>query len=1072
MRNLSKTLYPLIALAACTTRVEPAVIPDPPRVMSFAASPDEVVAGADITLTWAVENATKVSIRELSTGDVEGVDDALTGTVTVAAPTESAFFVLVAENARGARAMALATVLVQGAASNLLFQAVPALVAPSEPSMLVWSAPGARSVRITDGSGALVDLNGQLNAGSVMVNPPGAETTYSLTADGRTISTTVSREQAILELTATPPAARPGETVTLAWKTTNATKVTLSSPGIGTITTVTDPGRIANGDATQIVPGFDSGLGLPFVLRVEGKGAPIERVVTVFLSTAPVVLTATAPGYVRTGTTFPLVWTTRGADQVNVLANGVVLHQGVAQGSVTLPAPASDTEYSVVAVQSVTGDQSPPTLLTVRPVGQPTFVSFTPDVATIAQGGEPVVLSWNVTNGRHVTITEEGRVVFDATGPTAGTGTATVYPNQSQTRYTLTADNQAGDSITAQTLTVAVTSLARLTFSRRAPIGANTQVTGSTVSGGGVVTGLPAVRVNPPDAQFVDISSTGTPVVFSSATSGYQVINVGGFAPTLFGQRVTGQQLHVSVNGWLSFSNTGTTSPTAPTSIGNTLQPWSLAVFLANLQIGSGNAQWQVDTVAGEQRLIVQWNRFEQETTGAGRVTFQAQIYASGRVVFAYPQIDAFPGVVNVGAVNGTETEVLAAPAPVAGQTIELFGDAPTPTTLRVRNDPLVGFVKKANGVVRVEGDPRITPNSIVLSEVNARPAVAQGEWVEIVNLSSEAIDLSGWELRTDAGTLTLLPENFVVPAGARAVAAEAAGANDGVNVAAVYDGRVSLPDGGGGSMRLGVDGIAVSHVPLALAGSASAVQADPPAPWLKFPVTTVTQLTCATDAGYGTNGQLGTPGSAHARCFPYVLTDAGVPFFSIAATGVPLVLGTSPAADESVFTLDPGGPVQVGYATVPLLYVSTNGFISPTFISAPSLTNKSTPSVTSPGPGTIAPFWETLTGSTEPGSGIYWQRRDVGTPNESVIVSWERWRVNTTTVTSLNFQARFWRNGDITFAYGDMTAAGTSTLAKGSSATAWLEEPSGRLAAVISINSATAPGIFPNTSFRFAFTP
>ena len=42
----------------------------------------------------------------------------------------------------------------------------------------------------------------------------------------------------------------------------------------------------------------------------------------------------------------------------------------------------------------------------------------------------------------------------------------------------------------------------------------------------------------------------------------------------------------------------------------------------------------------------------------------------------------------------------------------------------------------------------------------------------------------------------------------------------------------------------------------------------------------------------------------------------------------------------------------------------------------------------------------------------------------------------------------------------------------QGSSATTWLEEATGKAALVGNINSATAPGIQPNTGFRFTFTP
>lgn len=1072
-----RLLLPAALLLAACPRVEPAVIPDPPKVNTFTVSPAQAAPGATLTLTWDVEDATSVSIRELASGPVAGVDDKLFGSVTTTAAAQSAFFILTAENVRGVRATAVASVQLDGT-GDLLFEAVPELVGPSETAMLVWAAPGARTLTITDGAGAMLNLNGQVTAGSVMVNPA-AETTYTLRADGRTATATVARSQAITELTVTPAVARPGQPVTVAWKTANATRVTLTSPGIGTLANETEAAKVASGMVTQIIPDIDMELGVPFVLRAEGRGPTLVRTVTVYLTSVPTVLSATAPQYARTGGTFPITWTSRGADRVRILVGGVVVHQGPPDGSVNMPTPAMDTDYSVIADQTATGDASAPTVLRVSPVGVPTVVSFTASVSTIAQGGDPVTLTWNVANAREVTIIDEdGLTVAARSGAASAQGTVTVYPNRPTTRYVLDADNGAGESIAPASVTVAVTTVATLTFSRRGPVGSTVQVTGSTVTGGGAISGLATSRVAPASVQFVDISATGRLVTFSNADTGYQLIDIGPFSTVLFGKKQSGLKLNVAVNGFLSLATSGTGGATTPTNpIGTGLTPFAMAVFYGNLRTGPGTAQWQLDTVDGERRLIVQWNRFEDQTAlPMASLTFQAQVYSSGRVVYAYREVDGWSGVVSSGIVRPVETEpplLSPIPTPSTGDVVEFFGEAALPAAVRVEAEPLVAYVKMPQGLLRVEGDPRLASGELAITEVNPRPLVAQGEWLEISNFSAQAQDISGWTLRTDAGTTQTLPSPLVVPAGGRVLVAEAAGANDGLTVDGVYSGRVSLPDGGGGAVSLGVDNIFVSAASLALPGIptyGASVQADPPTPGMKFPSTTLSQLTCATDAGtYGSNGQVGSPGQPHGRCFPYVLTDAGVPFVSIAASGSLLLLGANPASDDSVLPLSPGGPVQIGYATVPTLYVSTNGFISPTLITTGTGTNKTTPSGTAP-VGVIAPFWDELKGGTEPGSGIYWERRDVGTPDESVIVSWERWRIDTTTVNTLNFQARFWASGDITYAWGDMTAAGTSTIARGSSATAWLEEPGGR--AALTISTSSTPGINPNTSYRFKFTP
>ncbi len=1063
-----------LVFAGCP-EAEPYVLPPAPKVVSFTATPPEVEASGRVTLAWQTSDATKVSIAELGEPALPGVDDQPSGSLELAAPTAPTLYVLTAENARGARATAVASVTPKGVAQGLMFAAVPELLGPTGTATLVWAAPTARVVSITEGSAPL-DLKGQLTSGSLTVNPAG-QTVYTLTADGQSKAVTVARTQAITSLVVTPPAARPGQQVVISWTTTNATRVTLSSPGFGVLASETSPAAVAAGNVMWQVPDVDMAFGIPLVLVVEGRGPNVERAVTLFPSAAPVVVSASAPEYARTGSTFTLEWATQGADAVRVLADGLQVYEGEANGSVQLSSPAADTTYSVLAVQRLSGAVSAPVQLTVKPVGLPALVSFTADQTAVAQGGTPVTLTWSVTNARSVTITEEGGLaVVERRGPAAVTGTVVVYPNRPTARYVLEADNRAGDFIVPETREVSVATLATFTFSAPRPVGALTQVTGSTVPDGGALTGLAVARASPPGEAFVDISQDGTPLTFSSTDTAVSSLTGTGFAPPIFDTRVLDAGIVVSTNGWLAIGAT-TPNPAAPAAnIGTTLQPRAMAVFYADLDLGQGSVLYRFDELTGERRLIVQWDGVTDKA-GVASLTFQAQLFASGKVVYAYRDVSSFFGAVAAGIVNNDESAVLLAPStPATGDVISFFGDVALPAPIRVPPGPVTGYVRMGAGRVRVEGDARLLPGHLAITEVNARPGVDAGEWVELSNFSSGPIDLGGFTLGADAGSPVTLAGPLVVPPGGRIVVAEAAQANDGVTTAATYGTRLSLPDGGGGALVLAVDGVSVSRVDLAQpdAGPGISVQADPPDVSLRFPLAATQQLTCpAGPATYGNNGQRGTPGAAHPRCFPYVLVrDAGVPFVSIAASGNLVVAGTSGLSDDTVLQVTPTRPVRFGHAMLSSLWVSTNGFITATSV-APTGTNKTAPSATAPSGGTIAPFWDELVGTTIAGSGIFWQELDPNAvPNdgdESLIVSWERWRVDTTTVNSLDFQVRFWANGDISYHYGNLTAAGTSTLARGSSATAWLEEPSGRAASAIAINDG---GIPPNSSFRFVYTP
>jgi hypothetical protein len=1068
-------LLSVVVLTGCP-QPTPLMLPAPPSITTFTASPTTAAPGSTVTLSWETAAATTVSIVELGGGTLAGVDDRASGSLEVTVGTDDAYYVLTAENARGVRASSLASVRVDGAGEELLFVALPPELPATGTTTLVWSARGARTVTLT-ANGAAVDLQGQLNSGSLVVDPAGAEVTYTLTADGQSKSLVVTRSQAITTFTVTPLDARAGQTITAAWTTTAASRVRLTSPSFGTIADVTDAASVASGSATWTLPLVDGPVGLPLVLTAEGRGAPVERVITLYPSDAPVMLTATAPRYVRAGAQFTLSWTSRGADLVRVSSGGATVYEGAANGSVTLPSPAAEATYELVAVRPVSNRVSAPRSVIVAPVGVPTLVDFSANPTSIATGGTPVTLSWNVTNARNLRIRElGGPVVHQLSGASASTGTLVVYPNRATTRYELEADNLADQFVTPTEVSITVATPARLTFDTLRPVGTTARITGSTL-GTGTLTRVPVARTSATDT-FVDISLDGTPITFASTDTAAALVDVGDFFTQLFDVPVSNVRLSVSTNGWMFFSPTSVAGPATPAAaIGTTLQPLALAVFYGDLDVAPGRVYWRIDTANGERRLIVQWtNVTDGSATPSADLTFQAQVYESGRVVYAYESLVGFTGNLNAGIVNAAETAVLLAPAtPTSGAVFSFFGDATLPEAVPVIDGPVTAAVRLPMGLLRLEGDPRLAPGLLAITEANPRPGVDGGEWVEVTNASPVALDLGGYELRVDGGVRVTIPGPLLVPAGGRAVLAAEPLANDGVTVSGTYGAGLTALHS---ALTLATEGVTISRVDLTMpdAGLGRSVRADPPTANMKFPNTTITQLTCPDGQNaYGTNGQFGTPGAVQGRCFPYVLErDAGVPFQSIAPTGTLIIAGSSAQADDSVTAVTLTRPVRVGGVNRSTLYVSTNGFIAPSAV-APTGTNKTTPSATAPSGGIIAPYWDELDGQAgTAGSGIYWQEFDPnstpGDGDEYTLVSWERWRVDSTTQNDLNFQVRFSANGDVSYHYGTMTAAGTSAIASGSSATVWLEDPLGRAALVQS--ASTSGSITTGLSLRFVSSP
>jgi outer membrane protein OmpA-like peptidoglycan-associated protein len=167
------TTYTLTAIGADGTQVNATTTVtvgngNGPRIVNFQASPTEILAGDKSTLTWNVENSTKVNIS--------GVGDVNASGSTTVSPTETTTYTLTATNAQGT-STATAMVTVGTGVKILNFTVNPTVVGPGLPATLTWSTENASSAVIT-GVGS-VPVNG-----SIQVNPM-ANTIYTLIAYGR-----------------------------------------------------------------------------------------------------------------------------------------------------------------------------------------------------------------------------------------------------------------------------------------------------------------------------------------------------------------------------------------------------------------------------------------------------------------------------------------------------------------------------------------------------------------------------------------------------------------------------------------------------------------------------------------------------------------------------------------------------------------------------------------------------------------------------------------------------------------------------------------------------------------------
>ncbi len=132
-----------------------------------------------------------------------------------------------------------------------------------------------------------------------------------------------------------------------------------------------------------------------------------------------------------------------------------------------------------------------------------------------------------------------------------------------------------------------------------------------------------------PAFSWVDISATGTAISFSSpddANAGPIPI---GFPFPFYGN--TFSTVNVCTNGWLSFTNTGTSLSNA--ALPNTGAPENLiALFWDDLHLRSGNVKYLNDG----SRFILQYTNVDKYTPSGGSLTFQVILYPNGRIVYQY----------------------------------------------------------------------------------------------------------------------------------------------------------------------------------------------------------------------------------------------------------------------------------------------------------------------------------------------------------------------------------------------------------------------------------------------------
>jgi hypothetical protein len=1086
----------LVLLVSGCRVIEPNPPPEAPRIGSFTASKTRIAPGEQVTLSFTTTGATKVQVTDDAGNDVALTGEVAEGSATVA-PTRSSFYVLRATG-EGGRDTAFVQIAVNEALKDVFLIAVPGSISSGEQAQLLWGAAGATGVTLTTGAGMPQALTG--TTGAVTVSPATSER-YTLTAQGAPGTPPLT---AIAEVQVRPVLAsatltaidgvEAGKTLTFAWRTAGAAKISISESTFGQLVTVTEPSSVVMGTFDYVLPaklpsGIDVSEGLPlhFTVSAIAGDVVISRTLDRVVGQKPVIEIFSAPENVSVGKRFTVEWKTLNATEITITSGGLPLFRSlpgnqarVDQGSLTLPAPLSQTTYELVA--SNDRGLSTSRSFTVKPVALPVINTYTL-TGSFANVGDPVTARWTTTNATSVTVRfEGGATIATVTTPSQVASGNVVLTPTNTSRITVEAANAAGD-VVRETKTVNFTGTPVVIVTPTPVLRGGAATIDWTLAPVNVleVVGLPtpAPAPVPSSPNYVDLNTvtSAQTLFFTDTTDGAALIPAQpGFRFPMLGQ--VQENLWVSVNGFIAFSKPAAlTSNTDLADAGDTA-PSMLAPLWDNLTLaGTSKVLYALLTAPNNERyLVVQWDKMQLAGDANSELTFQAQLYETGQVTFVYKTITPAVSTATIGvkdtsfpagqvyAFNSTTAQ------PVADLELNYFtgGPANGSVPFKASGSRQINFVGRlAQGRVVASAEVRaFGTGDITINEVMPFPeaTATAGQWVEFKNNTGGTLNVEGLVVDTlgsDAGGF-VFPANTTIDAGALFVIGQSTNPADNggatVNLAAT-----DIPMGAVDRVRLSVADAGIATFAWDAGTTGTSLQ-----PAGDVLVATGQTFACTRMTTFGSAGAFGTPGAANESCAPYIITQIPVDYRTPPmSASVPLTqVGTTFDADDegqALVTL----PQPFTYFGTPFssVYLAANGFVkfgSP--LTGSSFSNPTTPTTTEPN-AVIAPFWDDLQGNTGWVTSA-WRESD------RFILAWEKFFAFNVTTTFLNFQVHLLDTGVIEFHYGELIAGSGSASdldrVSGNSATIWLENPPGTLAVPWGINRAGAV----RSNFGLRFTP
>ena len=403
------------------------------------AGPDQIGVGAGtVTLNGSGSYDPEGDPLTYQWTQIAGPSVSITGANTAtatfpAAAGQSYSFRLTVKDPGGLQSTARTTVTTTAAPNIIVarFTATPSTIARGSSTLLEWNVQGASSVTISPDIGTVQPI------GSRTVTPNDT-TTYTLTASANgvpnqtaTVTVTVGAlvsNPAVVRFEATPTNITQGESSTLSWATTNASRVSIS--GVGDNLPL-NGSRVVNPTQTTTYTitafGADgSSVTAPVIVTVSPVGTP--RILQFSLN----------PTTINPGGASQLCWNVENATSVTIQPGiGTVKNSDC----VTVT-PSATTTYTLTANTGTGTATATATATATLTVGGVKVLTFSQSPEFSQRAGDPVVLTWTTSGATSVQITG-----FGAPSDTLpANGSITVNPI-TNVDYTLTAYGPGGQTV-------------------------------------------------------------------------------------------------------------------------------------------------------------------------------------------------------------------------------------------------------------------------------------------------------------------------------------------------------------------------------------------------------------------------------------------------------------------------------------------------------------------------------------------------------------------------------------------------------------------------------------------------